>query len=500
MPVFLQALCLTAVGVLVVVVLWLTSSRRSLTADIDRFAGFMEHGPFAAFMKDADGRYVYANRAIVDLVKRIRPGTTTILGRTDNELFGPSEGDTYVAHDRVVIEHGKPMQFDEVSVGVDGTVQRWSTIKFPRKDARGRSCVAGISVDVTALHSARTDARSTAEQVSLALEAGRMGAISLDLASQMLETTPLFATLHGRPETKTRLTLEESLAEVHPEDRPKIMSAVQEALRDRAPSRITYRAVLPNGSIRWIELTGRVFNDENGRPTVVRGVGLDITESRTAFEELARRKAVLRRLIDVQEKERQTLCHDLHDGLIQYAIGAKMQLEAALAGANTEIRIDRIEAAMDCLHRGIAEGRRVIRGVRPAALDDLGLVAAIEDIKDQMKDAGLAVHTVLGEGLGELPPALCTTIYRVAQEAITNARKHAFTESVTLEVRRVADEVHIDVSDHGCGFNVDKARQQGFGLVGMAERVRLAGGSLSIESRPGDGTRVNATLPIELRS
>ncbi len=325
-----------------------------------------------------------------------------------------------------------------------------------------------------------------------------MGTFTLDLATQKLDTSPLFATLHGRPETKTRLCIEESLAEVHPDDHMMILMVIQAALRDRAPSRITYRVVKPEGGVRWIELMGQVFSDETGRPTVVHGVGFDVTEQRAAFDELAQRKAILRRLIEVQENERQTLCHDLHDGLIQYAIGAKMQLEGARDEGDAALRVERIDAALDCLERGIAEGRQVIRGVRPAVLDDLGLTAAIEDLAEQMAAAGVAVTTTLDAGLDGVPPMLRTTIYRVVQEALTNVRKHANTDRATVEVRRTGDEVTARICDHGAGFDVEEARTSGFGLVGMTERVRLAGGTFWIESKPGSGTRVNARLPVPI--
>jgi len=349
-------------------VAWLMVSRRRLTADIDRFAGFMEHGPFLAFIKDADGRYVYENRALAEHMARSRPGTKTILGRTDAEVFDDPQGRDYVDHDRIVIRHGRPLQFDEVSVDADGTVRHWSTIKFPRLDDRGRTCVAGISIDVTAL--------------------------------------------------------------------------------------------------------------------------------RSAADEITRRGDILRRLIDVQENERQTLCHELHDGLIQYAIAAKMQLESVRDEADPAVRVERIDAALDCLERGIAEGRQVIRGVRPAVLDDLGLEAAIADLVDQVAVAGIAVTAKVAEGLDAVPAPLQTTIYRVVQEALTNVRKHAGTGRATIDIDRGVDEVHVSVRDRGPGFDVEEARRRGFGLVGMTERVRLAGGTFQIDSLPGTGTQVSARLPL----
>lgn len=487
-----------AIGVVVALafaVVRLAASRRRLAAERDRFADFLEHGPFLAYMKDAEGRYVYENRALAEHIRKSQPGMRSLLGRTDREVFPAAEGQSYSDHDRRVVEQGRPQHFDEISVDADGTIRNWSTVKFPRVDDLGRPGVAGISIDVTALLEARTDAQSSQARCAVAVEAGRMGTFTLDLATHSLDTSPLFATLHGRDATKTRLGLEESLADVHPEDRPRIIEAVQAALQDRAPNRIRYRVVLPSGDIRWLELVGRVFTDEAGRPTVVHGVGFDVSEERQAYDELAHRRAILRRLIEVQENERQTLCHELHDGLIQYAVAAKMQLDSAREEADASVRDGRIDAAIDCLERGIAEGRQLIRGVRPAVLDDLGLTAAIEDLVEQMAAAGITVDTSLAEGLDRLPPEVCTTIYRVVQESLTNVRKHAGTDRAAVDIRRVADETHVRVSDPGVGFDVEQARSRGFGLTGMTERVRLAGGTFCIESGPDAGTRVHARLP-----
>lgn len=497
MPSYILPLSMFLVAVLAAVSSWFVATRRRLTNEAEMFAGFMQYGPFVAFMKDAEGRYAYENHELKELIRKIRPETTTMLGRTDRELFPTAEGSAYIDHDCTVIEYGKPLQFDETSVEADGTVRAWSTIKFPLRDGQGRPCVAGISIDVTTLRQARTDARSNADQVALAVEAGRMGTLTLDLATQTLETSPVFATLHGRPDTKTRLSLAESLAEVHPEDRPMILEVVQAALSDKAPQRINYRVVLPNGSIRWLELVGRVFTDESGQPSVVRGVGFDTTEERAAYEELSCRKAMLRRLLDVQENERQMLCHELHDGLIQYAIGAKMMLESCGDEANAAARSERIGSAINCLERAIAEGRQIIRGVRPAVLDDLGLAAALEDLCDQMATMNFTVELTLGEGLDALDPALGTTVYRVVQESISNARKHSGTDRASVDVRRVGDDVQLLVADRGSGFVVHEVRATGFGIIGMTERVRLVGGTFRIESRPGGGTQMHARLPVQ---
>jgi PAS domain S-box-containing protein len=464
------------------------------------FSSCMDLAPFCAYIKDTAGRYLYVNATLHNLMGRDWPHVVSFLGQTDHEIFPAVEAQSYVDDDQEVLRRRAPIAFREGSVAVDGTVRQWFSVKFPWVAANGQACVAGISIDTSAVRRAEAAMRASEDRCALALEAGRMGTLTLDLATQMLETSPLFAILHGRPPTKTRLSLEESLAEVHPDDHQSIIDAVHAALRDRAPNRITYRVIRPDGGVSWIELVGQVYCDAAGRPTVVRAVGFDVTERQAAYEELDRRKAMLRRLIEVQENERQTLCHELHDGMMQYAIGAKMLLEAARDESASPAQTERLESVLDCLTRGITEGRQVIRGVRSAVLDDLGLAAAIQDLADQMATLGIDVDVHLDADLDAMPASLRTTVYRVVQESLANVRKHAHTTRASVEVHRTSDEVQVRVSDAGEGFDVEEARKRGFGLVGMTERVRLAGGSCTIESRPGAGASIAARLPIPAAS
>lgn len=461
-----------------------------------RFKGYMDHGPFLAFMKDADGRYVYENRMLVEHIKRVRPGTTSCIGRTDRELFATAEQQAYVGNDRRVIQGGVPLRFDETSIDADGVVRYWSTVKFSYSDNQGNQFLAGISVDVTEMCLAKRNAQANEDRFRLAIEAGRMGTLTMDLKTQMLDTSSLFAVLHGRPPTKTRLSLTESLAEVHPDDREAIVEAVHAALRDRAPSRIMYRVIKPDESTSWIELIGQVYVDDDGHPAMVRGVGCDVTERQVALEELTRGKTLLRRLIEVQESERQMLCHELHDGMMQYVIGASMQLQVAQAAAESADQGQRIATALACLSRGIAEGRQVIRGVRSAVLDDLGLSAGIHDLVDQMSAFGIMVDVSLFSELDAIPKELRTTVYRLVQEALTNVRRHADTDRATIRIERTPGGLCVTVSDPGKGFDVEEMRHHGFGIVGMTERVRLAGGACEITSQPGSGSRVTARLSI----
>jgi two-component system sensor histidine kinase UhpB len=343
-------------------------------------------------------------------------------------------------------------------------------------------------------------ARASEADLVLALEAGHMGIFSFDLATQQIRSTPTFAELHGRPADRTNLHFEESLDNVHPDDRALVRDVVARILRSELVERIVYRVVWPDGSIRWIELVGRTLMDEQGRPQRATGVCIDVTERTLAFKALEEKEEMLRRLIEVQENEKYLLCHEFHDGLIQWAFGARMLLEgcrheAASGWTAEEARV--VDTVIDCLGRGIEDGRRVIRGIRPAVLDDLGLEAALEDLRDQLGAVGLAADIRIDGELGALAAPLQTTLYRVIQEAVNNVRRHAGVERCAVTLARTAAAVSLSVRDEGVGFEPTLARSRGFGLVGMVERIRIAGGRCRIDSTLGVGTTVTAVLPVQ---
>ena len=151
--------------------------------------------------------------------------------------------------------------------------------------------------------------------------------------------------------------------------------------------------------------------------------------------------------------------------------------------------------------------RRLARGLRPSALDELGLVAALESQAAELGQArGLTVD-VQTRGLdGErLPPPVETTLYRIIQEALTNVVKHAGARAVDVVVRRQAGAAQAIVTDDGCGFDVETAlRAPGawthLGLHGMRERAALLDGAVTIESAPGEGTTIYVRIPLPLGS
>ena len=208
----------------------------------------------------------------------------------------------------------------------------------------------------------------------------------------------------------------------------------------------------------------------------------------------------LRHSIDASERERRRWARELHDDTLQ-ALGAmRVVLSSALRTGSPEILEGTVERAVEQLGEGIVALRGLISELRPAALDELGLAAAIEGLISQQATAGeLEIDAVVEIGRSaddpeRLEPELESALYRVVQEALTNVVKHSGAENVRLVLRELDGRIEVLVRDNGSGFHIDEPTE-GFGLVGMRERVELADGELEVRSQPGEGTELRAWVP-----
>ena len=207
--------------------------------------------------------------------------------------------------------------------------------------------------------------------------------------------------------------------------------------------------------------------------------------------------ARLRLTLEAADQARARWARELHDETLQGLTGLRMVLSAGLAREDPDALRRAAETADTHLGEEMRKLRDLIAELRPAALDDLGLGPAIESLaKRQSAVGGFAVCTDIDLGSdGRLARDAETAIYRIVQEALTNAVKHAGAEKVSLSIRQLSDRVEVAVQDDGRGFEPDGVRA-GFGLTGMRERALLAGGRLSVTSGVGRPTCVAAVLPL----
>ncbi|MFL5910475.1 MAG: GAF domain-containing protein [Gaiellaceae bacterium] len=219
----------------------------------------------------------------------------------------------------------------------------------------------------------------------------------------------------------------------------------------------------------------------------------------TVAVDLSRRVArdALRRVVSAQEQERRRLARELHDetgqALTSILLGLRTVEEA---GGEAEVRAA-VAEVRELVRSTLQDVRRLAVELRPKALDDFGLVAALERLTESFTEqTGIAVGFESLLPAARLTPEIETALYRIVQESLTNIVKHAQAHSVSIVIARKSDSVSVIVEDDGVGFDPDRAREGGLGLIGMRERVSLIGGRLTIESRPGAGTTFVAEVPV----
>jgi len=204
----------------------------------------------------------------------------------------------------------------------------------------------------------------------------------------------------------------------------------------------------------------------------------------------------LRRVVDAQELERRRLARELHDetgqALTSILLGLKSLEETLQTGESQEAMARLRELVVATLQ----DVRRLAVELRPSALDDFGLVAALERLTSSFAEqTGIAVDFGAALGSDRLPGELETALYRIVQESLTNVVKHARARHVSIALTRMEGYVTAVVEDDGQGFDPD-AEGDGFGLIAMRERLGLLGGRLRIESSPGAGTTIAADVPL----
>jgi PAS domain S-box-containing protein len=258
-----------------------------------------------------------------------------------------------------------------------------------------------------------------------------------------------------------------------------------------------------DGSTMWVLMNAYTLRDENGEPIGFEGMEIDITERKRAEEHRAR---LLAQTVRAAEDERTRLAAELHDGPIQRLAKLGYVLERGavqLERGDLDKTKGLVTQAQAGLFEEIAALRQTMTRLRPPVLDERGLSAALHDLANAItKDTEIGVHVdvSLDERLEE---SLETIIYRVVQEALRNVVKHASATAAHVHLRDADGGVILTIDDDGTGFDiraVDTADGDGhFGLDGMRERTRMAGGTCTITASAGAGTQIRAWFPRIVR-
>ena len=227
---------------------------------------------------------------------------------------------------------------------------------------------------------------------------------------------------------------------------------------------------------------------------------------RRSDEELGKTRDQLRevsfKLLLAEETERKRISQEIHDGVGQHWATVKLRVERILNQLDIEIAAP-LKDILPVIQVGMEETRRIQMNLRPALLDDLGILATLSWFCREFQKAhpAIRVETKIDIQENDISNPVKTVIYRVSQEALHNISKHSKTTLVALSLQGKEGKIELTIQDHGQGFDIDtvlslKSYEKGLGLSGMKERTHLSGGSFSIESAKGIGTTIRASWPL----
>ncbi len=397
----------------------------------------------------------------------------------------------------------------EYRVAVDGQPVRWLHARGrPIYDGQGHPVqMVGVKQDVTARREAYDRLRSSEQRFRLVTEATRDVLWDLDVASGRYWTSPNAATLFGR-EAAPAYELAVWEAALHPDDRAHVTASMHEALRGAGTIwESGYRFRLAGGVYGEFLDRAHIVRDGDGHAVRMVGAMTDVTEVRRAHRSLLeahdRLRAAGREVHLAESRERAALARELHDEFGQLLTAAKLSASWLRAhapsapGLPVETYREKAANLCDVLDTALHGVRHVASQLRPPALDQLGLTRALEGLAAQVeRHAGFECVVAIDDATraGVFGPAEGAAIYRIAQELLTNAARHAGARHVRVALTTAADRLTIEVEDDGRGFE-PSAITGGWGLKGIRERAELLDGTVAIDSRREGGTTVRVVLP-----
>ncbi len=297
---------------------------------------------------------------------------------------------------------------------------------------------------------------------------------------------------------------------LHPRDHHRVLHHLDECLRSGEKAFFDeYQFLLADGSYGVFMDKGQILHDEQGRPVRMIGAMIDMTASKRAYSSLQgaydRLRWLSRELQAAEETERRRLSRELHDEFGQLLSALRLSIArireeiGKLPGLKGAVLKKNVTASTKAVERLFASLREMVQGLRPGVLDELGLVVALQSMADEIREGtGLdcrlsieprTVASMIGQEMEG-------TLFRVAQELVTNVVRHAKATRADITLRYADGKIALAVQDNGRGGRLT-APKEGYGLRGIRERVELLGGQVEIQSERRRGTTVTITLPVE---
>lgn len=457
-----------------------------------RYRSLVQNAADAVALTDAEGRLLPFSTFTA----------TRVLGYEEGETDGGSLFDLVHPEDRAGAENVLRLLLAEPSKAITTSLRvlhkdgSWRWIEGVASNRLSDPDVAAIVIN----YSDVTERRTTEQRLELALAASKMGIWEwvgkTDRIYWSKECFEIFdiAAFDGRPETWWGM--------VHPDDLKEVWSKFEYSQAEKSSFSSEFRITRGDGEMRWVSNLGQCTFASDGTAVGVVGTVWDITERKQRDAErlylLAQLRGLTGRLAEMDESGRQQIARELHDSVGQNLVALDLDLEVLrrlLPAESTPPAVtSRIEDATKLLSDVVDCIRHVLSDLRPPALDDLGLFAALQWHVDRFAERSEIRVDLQGSELEpRLPAPFETALFRIAQEALINVAQHAKANRVLVTLEDTEAGPTLSVEDDGVG--IEQSGAPGWGLITMRERAESIGGRLLIESRSGAGTKVTVSLP-----
>lgn len=292
---------------------------------------------------------------------------------------------------------------------------------------------------------------------------------------------------------------------LHPEDRDTFYKSMRESIAQFTPWNWEGRIVLPpDGEIKWVNLRA-TCREANSHGTIWEGFMVNITQNKLAEQEIKTSRQRLRELSahveNIKEEERGRIARDIHDeiGVLLTALKMDMAWLAQRLPQGGSALHEKVQVMSDLLDTASSSANNLVHSLRPAFLDCFGIVAAIEiEAKEFTKRTGIPCKITKSDDEIELPGEQSIALFRVFQETLNNIMKHAAAKQVRIEVHKTGNCVYLAVADDGKGFDrASRNKPLSFGLRSIQERIKHLGGDVKIDSKPGKGTQIAVSVPLD---
>jgi PAS domain S-box-containing protein len=485
-----------------------------------RLADIINFLPDATFVIDREGRVLAWNQAMEEMTGL---KADEILGKGNYEYAIPFYGErrplladlvlkpdqTHESRYTFTARHQDTLVAESIAPSLRGAVHLWGKARLLR-DSEGAVVGAIESIrDTTERKQTEHALRESEQKYRNIIEHAVEGIFQATADGRYLSVNPAFARMCGFSSPEEMIGEITDIARqlyVDPEDRARI-----KRLYDDPGFAKGFEAQFrrKDGGLIWVSITARSVRDESSALLCYEGTIQDITERKKAELEVQTHREQLRLLASelsvTEERERRRLATDLHDSIGQTLAMCKLKLDELRSQASSDVLAHDCDHISTLLDRAIQGTRSLTFDLSPPVLYELGLEAALESLVERMQQVhGIPIKLSDHGGpkpLSEDTAALC---FRAVQELLVNVVKHAHARKIEVSTGRDRGRIRITVTDDGIGFDTSESTSRkggkgGFGLFNIKERLQHLGGSLKVDSKPGQGTRITLLAPLQHR-